>query len=109
MILLGTEVFITILAFIIYKYPNYVNIPSTMALAALPEKTKQRVYEIIRDLELITLTLVNALFLFIIYQIIEIAKENIREMNTMIIWIILLTLIPIIIYYVIKMRKLMSS
>ncbi|PTD94077.1 hypothetical protein C9439_04425, partial [archaeon SCG-AAA382B04] len=105
LILPGVQVFVTALAFIIYKYPNYANIPSTMALAALPEKTKQKAYEIIRDMELITLTLVNMLFLYIVYQNIMIAREEIIEMNTMVIWVFLAILVPIIIYYAIRMRR----
>ncbi len=105
LVLPGIQVLLVILAFVIYKYPNYANIPSTMALAALPKKTKKKVYELIRDLELITFNIVCLLFIYITYQSIEIAKQNINSINTFIIWLILIILAPLIIYYVYKMRE----
>ncbi|PTD93819.1 hypothetical protein C9439_05740 [archaeon SCG-AAA382B04] len=109
LILPGIQVFLILLAFVVYKYPNYANIPSTMALAALPKKTKKEVYEVIRDMELITLNIISLLFIYIIYQNIEIAKQNIQTINTSIIWLTLIVLAPIIIYYAIKMRRIYKN
>ena len=63
-------------------------------------------YEIIRDILLIAMGLVSFLMFYLARENLEVAKGLAMSMNLIPVWIILACLIPPIVYYAIKMRRL---
>lgn len=101
----GIQSIFALLAVLVYKYPNYANIPSTIALRHLPEEKRKKAYELIRDLVLIVMSITSLLMCYLTRENLQVAKGMEESISTLPIWIILLGLAPPIVYYTIKMKR----
>lgn len=102
----GLQALFLLISLVIYKYPNYVNVPSTIALKNLSGEIKEKAYEIVRDVTFITLGIVSFLMLYLNIATIQVAKGQVTAINNWVTLGILVLLAPPIIYYAIKMRRL---
>lgn len=103
----GFQALFLVISSVVYRYPNYMNIPGTIALKYLTKKIREReCMKIIRDILLIVMGLVSFLMFYLAGENLEVAKGLAMSMNLIPVWIILACLIPPIVYYAIKMRRL---
>ncbi|KXB03466.1 hypothetical protein AKJ47_02205 [candidate division MSBL1 archaeon SCGC-AAA261G05] len=94
------------ISLVIYKYPNYANIPLTIGLKHLSKNLRERAYEIVRDVVFITMAIVTFLMLYLTRETLEVAKGQAMSINLWGVLAFLIFLAPVIVYYSIKMRRL---
>lgn len=102
----GLEILFLVLSMVIYRYPNYANIPSTIALSQLPDGVRKKAYSLIRSVILITMSLVSFLMFYLTRENLLVARGLEKSINNLPIWITIGCLAPVIVYYAIKMRRL---
>lgn len=102
----GLQILFLLIALLVYKYPNYANIPSTIALKNLQPEIKEKAYGIIRNTTLITMSIVSLLMVYLATQTLEVAKKQASAINPWGLYGILLLLAPVVVYYAIRMRRL---
>lgn len=94
------------LSLVINRYPNYANIPSTIALKHLSKDIKEKAYEVIRNTVFLIMSILSFLMFYLTKGTLEVAKGQAASINNWIFLFILLSLAPPIVYYAVKMRNL---
>lgn len=102
----GLQVLFLVISALVYKYPNYANVPSTIALKHLPEDLKEKAYELIRDMTLVVMALVSAMMAYLARENLAVAKGLEGSIGMLPVWVFLACLAPPIIYYTVEMRRL---
>jgi len=102
----GLQVLFFGISLIVYRYPNYANIPFTIALKYLPREIMEKAYELMRDTILITMCITSFLMLYLSRESLGVAKGLTTAIDLLPMWIILVCLAPPTVYYAVKMRRL---
>lgn len=66
---------------LLYRYPQYSNIPSTIALEALEPEFRDHIFEMIRRLLAVIFTFINAIFLYILWVMLRAGMSPRHEIN----------------------------
>jgi uncharacterized membrane protein YhdT len=73
----------------------------------LPEKVREKTYELIRDFTLVSYDLLSLIMSYLIYKVLRSTTEG--SFNFLGMWIIIGCFILPMIYYTVKIRKLTSN
>lgn len=70
------QIVLMVLFVFLYFKPQYTNIPTTMFVMTLPEKQRERSFELLRNVTVVTGLWINTLFTFISIMVIEGSYSN---------------------------------
>lgn len=87
----------------LYRFPQYSNIPTTIILMGIEKEKREKIFEMIRNLLVITLLWINLFLGYISYVIIGVALDKIKGLQPIVTILFLVTFFVWLIYYIVKM------
>ncbi len=97
---------LSLLFWLIYRHPQYANIPSTVLLTVMPEPYKGQLFALIQHMLVVLLVLMNILFAHITLTTISVALELQAGLNVWLMAGILIVMFSSIALYTVRMYRL---
>lgn len=103
------QLVVAALMLVVYRWPQYSNIPTTIAIVLLPPEVKSMIYHIIRHMSVVILTIVSLLFAYIELTIISTAIGSTSGLNAWMIGGLIAFLFLVVIVYSVWMYRLTKA